>query len=332
MSVQAQQRSQTSLLRQWRRVILRQSYLFALLLLLMAVLVNALLQPNFFRPTVLNGNLQSFLPLILLASGQAVVIIGGGVDLSIGSIVSLVSVVTVHALGTNPGAGQIALAFALGLAVGLLAGALNGFCVASLRFQPVVTTFATSSIFAGLALWIMPSAGGSVPPDVMNLYLASPLGLPLTLWIVVLVLIAWNLLCSTRYGRYLYAVGGNALSAYVSGVPVAVVQLSTYVIAGLMAALSAFTLVLSTGTGDPLIGGPMMLESIVAVVIGGTRLGGGQGGLTGAVFGVVILGLFLNIIAFANVPAWWQTLVNAAIMVLALAGSNLIPLLRRRAI
>jgi ribose transport system permease protein len=330
MSVQVQQRSPAAPLRQWRRLLLRQNYLFALILLILAIVINALLQPNFFRPTVLNGNLQSFLPLMLLAAGQAVVIIGGGIDLSIGSIVSLVSVVTVHTLGTNPGGGQIALAFLLGLLAGLLAGALNGICVAYLRFQPIVTTFATSSVFAGLALWIMPSAGGSVPPDLMNLYLANPLGLPLTLWIVVLLLIAWNLLCSTRYGRYLYAVGGNAMSAYVSGVPVALVQLTSYVIAGLMAALSAFTLVLSTGTGDPLIGGPMMLESIVAVVIGGTRLSGGQGGVTGALLGVVILGLILNIIAFANVPTWWQTLVNAAIMVLALAGSSLIPLLRRR--
>ncbi len=312
------------------RVVRTQSYLLALLLLCIAIVVNAALQPNFFRPGVINGNLQTYLPLMLLAVGQTVVIIGGGVDLSIGAIVSLVNVVIVRVLGTTPTVSQIVLAIVLGLLVGMIAGGVNGICVAYLRFQPIVTTFATSFIFSGTALAILSSPGGTVPSFLMDAYQSSPFGIPLTLWVMLVVLLLWWLVRSTRYGPYLYAVGGRSLSAYATGVPVSLVRLSTYTLAGLLAAAAALTLVLGTGTGDPLIGNPMTLSSIVAVVLGGTRLSGGQGGIFGSLLGVIILGLILNIISFANVPTWWQTLVNGSIIVLALAGPGIFALLRRR--
>jgi len=312
------------------RVVRTQSYPLALLLLCIAIVVNAALQPNFFRPGVINGNLQTYLPLMLLAVGQTVVIIGGGVDLSIGAIVSLVNVVIVRVLGTTPTVSQIVLAIVLGLLVGMIAGGVNGICVAYLRFQPIVTTFATSFIFSGTALAILSSPGGTVPSFLMDAYQSSPFGIPLTLWVMLVVLLLWWLVRSTRYGPYLYAVGGRSLSAYATGVPVSLVRLSTYTLAGLLAAAAALTLVLGTGTGDPLIGNPMTLSSIVAVVLGGTRLSGGQGGIFGSLLGVIILGLILNIISFANVPTWWQTLVNGSIIVLALAGPGIFALLRRR--
>lgn len=308
----------------------KQSYLLALLLLIIAVTINYALQPNFFRPSVLSDNLQTYLPLMLLAAGQTVVIIGGGVDLSIGAIVSLVNVVIVRIFATNPTPSQIALAIALGLLTGIAAGVINGICVAYLRFQPIVTTFATSFIFSGVALAVMSSPGGSVPGGLMDAYQNNPLGIPLTLWVMLVVLVLWSLLRATRYGPYLYAVGGQSMSAYITGVPVSLVRLSTYALAGLLAALSALTIILSTGTGDPLIGNPMTLNSIVAVVLGGTRLSGGQGGIAGSLLGVIILGIILNIISFANVPTWWQTLVNGIIIVLALAGPGFVALLRRK--
>lgn len=101
------------------------------------------------------------------------------------------------------------------------------------------------------------------------------------LWVAVVVLLLWGVLHATRYGVYLYATGGRALAAFQSGVPVASVRLVSYCIAGLMAALAGFALALNTGTGNPLIGNPLTLSSIVAVVLGGTRLSGGQGGWLG---------------------------------------------------
>jgi ribose transport system permease protein len=205
---------------------------------------------------------------------------------------------------------------------------LNGLAVAYLRLQPIVTTYATSFVFAGLALYILPRPGGTVPSSLSEFYRSAPLGIPLALWAALLLILVWATIRSTRYGPYLYAVGGDAESAYTTGLPVRRIRFSTYVLSGLFAAVAAMALTLSIGTGDARIGESMTLDSIVAVVLGGTRLRGGQGGIAGAVIGVAILGLIRNIISFANVPTWWQTLVDAVIIVLALAGPGLLRLLR----
>jgi ribose transport system permease protein len=308
----------------------RRPYAVALGLLLVVAAINYLLQPNFFRPASLSGTLRTFLPLMLLAAGQTLVIIGGGVDLSVGAMVSLANVVMVRALGDGQDAGLLLPALLLGLAAGALAGALNGACVAYLRFQPIVTTFATSFIFAGLALWILPSPGGAVPDAAIAFYQSSPLGIPLAIWAIALVLLLWTGLRGMRFGPYLYAVGGQPVAAYTTGVPVALVRFSTYVLSGLMAGAGAAALVLSTGAGSPLIGGPLTLSSIVAVVLGGTRLRGGQGSVFGSVIGVLILGMIRSMISFANIPSWYQVLVDGLIVMLALAGPGLAALARGR--
>ncbi len=320
----------TTLSLQPRRLALRHPYLFALLLLVVAVGINFALQPNLFELRVLNGNLRLFLPLMILAAGQAIVIIGGGIDLSLGTIVSLINAVVIVYLGDDPTAVRIAIGVGLALATGAGAGVVNGLCVALLRLQPIVTTYATSFIFSGLALYILPRPGGSVPSELSRFYRSTPLGVPLALWLALALIGLWILLRGTRYGRFLYAVGGSAQSAYATGVPVSRVRWSSYVLAGVLAAAAALALTLSVGTGDPRLGGgEMTLDSIVAVVLGGTRLSGGQGGVAGAVIGAAILGFIRNIISFANVPTWWQTLVDALIIIVALAGPGLVRLLRR---
>jgi len=306
----------------------RQSFLPALVLLAVAVAVNFYLQPNFFRPAVLSGNLRTYLPLALLAVAQVIVVIGGGIDLSLGAIVSLVVVVMVKAMGDNAETAPLGLAIALGLVTGLVAGLVNGVCVAYLRFQPLVTTFATSFVFAGAAIGVLPSPGGNVPAVMTDIYRANPLGVPLSIWVIALVGLAWWLVRSTRFGKFLFAVGGQSFSAYMTGVPVNQVRLFTYVIAGFVSALSAITVVMGTGTGDPLIGSPMTLGSVVAITLGGTRLSGGQGGMIGAVIGVLLLGIIRSIISFANVDTWSQTLVDGIIVMIALAGPGVIRAVR----
>jgi ribose transport system permease protein len=212
----------------------------------------------------------------------------------------------------------------------MLAGLFNGLCVSYLRLQPIVTTYATSFIYAGVALWVLPRPGGLMPSELTKFYRSNPLEIPLMIWVAALLILLWVGLRGTRYGRYLFAVGGQAEAAYATGVPVSLLRLSTYVVAGLMAAFAALALTLSTGTGDPRIGDAMTLPSIVAVVLGGTRLSGGQGGIAGSLIGVVILGTIRNIISFADVPTWWQTFVDASIIIVALAGPGLIRLIRRR--
>jgi len=316
---------------QLKYVSLRHPYLFALLLLVVAAVVNFILQPNLLELRVLNGNLRSFLPLIIVTVGQAVVIMGSGIDLSVGAMVSLVTAVLVTQMSLDASVGQILLVILLACGVGMAAGALNGFGVAWLRLPPIVTTYATSFIFSGLALWILPRPGGNMPETFARWYRqATPLSIPLGVWIAAVLVLLWYFLRGTKYGANLFAVGGKAEAAYATAVPVTRVLFSTYVIAGLMAALAALALTLGTSSGDPRIGAAMTLDSIVAVVLGGTRLSGGQGGIAGSILGVIILGLIRNIISFADVPSWYQTLVDALIILIALAGPGLVQLIRRR--
>ncbi|MBX2997676.1 MAG: ABC transporter permease [Caldilineaceae bacterium] len=312
-----------------RRIGMRHPYLFTLLLMIIALVVNYSFQPNLFELRVLNGNLRIFLPLMILAAGQAIVVMGGGIDLSVGAMVSLGNAVLVTMIANNAATGEIALGIAAGLGIGLLAGAFNGICVAYLRLQPIVTTYATSFIFAGAALYILERPGGSLPSALTRFYRTPILEIPLGIWAAAILILLWVALRGTRYGRYLFAVGGQPDAAYATGVNVAFIRFSTYVIAGLMAGIAALAVSLNTGTGDPRIGDGMTLASIVAVVLGGTRLSGGQGGVAGAIMGVVILGVIRNIISFANVPTWWQTLVDALIILLALAGPGIVNLIRR---
>ncbi|MCB0131368.1 MAG: ABC transporter permease [Caldilineaceae bacterium] len=315
----------------WSGLIRRHPYLFTLLLLLVAIGVNRWLQPNLFETRVLNGNLRTFTPLLILAAGQTIVIIGGGIDLSVGAIVSLVTAILVTQLQPDSGGLAFATVVAMGALAGMAAGAFNGFCVAFLRLQPIVTTYATSFLFSGLALWILPRPGGNMPQEIARFYRrTTPLGLPLGIYIAIVLVLLWVFLRSTRYGRYLFAVGGAPNAAYTTGIPVNWMRLSTYVIAGLMAAASALSLTLATSAGDPRVGDAMTLDSVVAVVLGGTRLSGGQGGVAGSIMGVIILGLIRNIISFADVPTWWQTLVDALIIVVALAGPGFVRLVRGR--
>jgi ribose transport system permease protein len=214
----------------------------------------------------------------------------------------------------------------------MLAGAFNGLCVAYLRLQPIVTTYATSFVFGGIALLILPRADPTLqlPRSLSGFYRSTtPLGLPLALYAIGIILLFWWALRATRYGQFLYAAGGEANAAYTSGVPVARIRFSTYVWSGLFASLAGLALTMSTGSGSPRVGDAMTLESIVAVVLGGTRLSGGHGGIAGSIIGVAILGFVRNIISFEGISTWYQDLVDALIIIIALAGPGLVDWVRR---
>ena len=309
----------------------RQPALFALVLLVLAIAMNLIVQPNMFARDTLNSNMRVFLPLILLAVGQAIVILGGGIDISVGGVVSIVNTVLATRVGLEGGPSAMWQYVFISLLIGLLAGAINGFFIAYLRLQPIITTYATSFLYAGLALYILPNPGGGIPGDIAALYRSStPLNLPLAFYVIAIVLLIWLYLRSTRYGNFLYAVGGRAQAAYETAVPVTWVQFSTYVISGLMAAIAGIAMTMLSGSGNADIGGPMTLNSITAVVIGGNALSGGIGGVAGPVMGAITLGVIQNIISFADIDTWWETLVRAVIIVAALAAPGIINLFRRR--
>lgn len=309
----------------------RQPALFALILLLLSLVINLILQPNMFATGTLNSNMRVFLPLIILAVGQAIVILGGGIDISVGSIASIVNTVLATRVGLEGSPAEMWQFVLMSLLIGLLAGVINGFFVAYLRLQPIITTYATGFLYAGVALFILPNPGGGIPASVAALYRNStPLNLPLAFYVIAILLLIWWYLSSTRYGKFLYAVGGKAESAYETAVPVTLVQFSTYVLSGLLAALSGIAITMLSGSGNADIGGPMTLNAITAVVIGGNALSGGVGGVAGPIMGAITLGIIQNIISFANIDTWWETLVRATIIVVALAAPGIVNLFRRR--
>lgn len=316
----------------WESLTRRHPALFALVLFTVSIVINLILQPNMFAKETLNSNMRVFLPIILMAVGQAIVILGGGIDISVGGIVSIVNTVLATRVGLDGSPERMWQFMFISLFVGLLAGAVNGFFIAYLRLQPIITTYATSFLYAGLALLVLPNPGGGIPATIAALYRNStPLNLPLAFYVIVIVLLVWLYVSSTRYGKFLYAVGGKAQAAYETAVPVTLVQFSTYVISGLMAAFSGIAITMLSGSGNADIGGPMTLNSITAVVIGGNALSGGIGGVAGPVMGAITLGIIQNIISFANIDTWWETLVKASIIVAALAAPGLINLFRRKA-
>jgi ribose transport system permease protein len=315
----------------WASWTTRYPALFAFVLFVIAIVINLILQPNMFARETLNSNMRVFLPIILLSVGQAIVLLGGGIDISVGGVVSIVNTVLATRVGLDGSPERMWQYIFVSLFAGLLAGAINGFFVSYLRLQPIITTYATSFLYAGFALFILPNPGGGIPASIAAFYRNStPLGLPLAFYVIAIVLLIWIYISSTRYGKYLYAVGGRAQAAYETAVPVTWVQFSTYVISGLMAAVAGIAITMLSGSGNADIGGPMTLNSITAVVIGGNAMSGGVGGVGGPIMGAITLGIIQNIISFANINTWWETFFKATIIVVALATPGIINLFRRR--
>ena len=317
----------------WNALARRHPALFALALLVISLLVNLILQPNMFARDTLNSNMRVFLPSVLMAVGQAVVILGGGIDISVGGIASIVNTVLATRVGLQGSPGLMWQYVLVSLAVGLLAGAINGFFIAYLRLQPIITTYATSFLYAGLALFILPNPGGGIPAKIAALYRdTTPLNLPLAFYIIAIILLIWLYISSTRYGKFLFAVGGRPEAAYETAVPVTLMQFSTYVISGLMSGLAGIAITMLSGSGNADIGNAMTLNSITAVVIGGNAMSGGIGGVAGPLMGSITLGIIQNIVSFAHISTWWETLVKATIIVVALAAPGIIALFRRRGV
>jgi ribose transport system permease protein len=253
----------------------RHPYLMAVIVFLVLCVVNAILQPTFLRFGVATSNVAAFLPMALVAIGQTYVVLASDIDLSAGAIVSVVNVVVVSIVEGMGGTGaSVAVGLTLGIAVGLICGAVNGLCVAYLRFQPIVTTFATGIVFAGFALWVLPEAGKQVPPELYLAYAGAVLGVPTVLWILVAAIAFAAIVARTRFYQALRATGGNMQASYQTGVPVARVRLGAYMLSGLFSACAGLALVGETASGDPLIGGTLTLASVTAVVLGGTALSG----------------------------------------------------------
>ena len=285
-------------------------------LLLLMIIINVILQPSFFKPRIFRSNIATYAPMMLVSAGQAIIILSGKLDLSVGAGISLINCILANTMGDKPGLNMLAILLALGVAIG--AGALNGFIVAYLKLPALIATFATSAVWLGISLFLRPQPGGYIPMWVNTFYRFHFSIITTSLLMVVVMLFLWRLVRKRKLGRYIYAVGSNPEAAFDSGVNVRTVVLRAYICGWIFTFLASFAITAQMSSGDAYMGTPFALNSVAAVVIGGVVLGGGRGSVLGAVFGAVILSLVLNIIYFASIPSIYQEFVKGAIIVLAL--------------
>jgi len=280
----------------------RNGWAIALIAFLALLLVfTKLIQPRYGVAGV-QALAISALPLALAAVAQAICVIGGGIDLSIGSMMALTSCVAAVLMKDKPEEFGIVVVLGI-LLLGLLLGAINGGVVVATRVPDIVVTLAMSFVWAGFALLVLASPGGGSAKWLRDIIL----GPFLNEWIpkaaiVLLVTIGaiWIPLRRSRLGLSIYALGSNRLAAFRSGVGVGRTKIAAYAITGLFAALAGLGLTASTGIGTPT-QGPYTLTSVAAIVLGGVSLAGGRGGVLGPVVAVLILQLLRSDMTFLNV-------------------------------
>ncbi|MFJ9560439.1 ABC transporter permease [Streptomyces fuscichromogenes] len=289
------------------------------LAVLLAVLIGAYqhYDPSLFTPASVTILSAQFLPLILAAAGQTTVMLLGGIDLSLGAVLGLA--MAVFATYDAQGAAGVVTAAVLALTVAAAAGAVNGTLVAYAGLPPIVVTLAASFLWAGVTLVVLPQPGGEVPGGLVNAYNNGWYGIALPAVVIVVAVLAWKLLRTTRPGLALYAVGGNEHGAYASGLHTRGVKISGYALAGVFTGLAGIGLAIQTGSADPTIGSPYTLNSIAASVLGGISFFGGVGRMRGTVLGALVIGLLTNLLLFTGISPFYQLILQGVILVVALA-------------
>jgi ribose transport system permease protein len=257
-----------------------------------------------------------------IAIGMTLVIISGGIDLSMGPVAALAAVLSATLLAAGY---PVAVAMLTALAVGLACGMFNGTLIAYAGLQPFIVTLGTLSLFRSLALLY---TGGtpilSLPNEFRHLFTAELFGLPMPVVIVgVLAIVATVLLKKTPLGEYILAVGGNEEAARVSGVPIERTKVVTYMISGGLASLAAVILIARLGAAEPTLGTLWELEAIAAAAIGGASLMGGKGSIIGTILGAIVLGAMRNGLTLLNVQAFYQLLATGIIIILAMLVDRL---------
>jgi len=259
----------------------------------------------------------------ILAFGVTFVIIAGGIDLSLGSLVAVCGVVV--ALLSQNNEYSLWVAIIGTLVAGLALGALNGIIVVLTKVPPFIVTLGTMTIGRGMALILSKGRPISDLNESLNFLGNGDLfGIPIPILFLVLSFATCHiLLTKTIFGRYVKAIGGNEMASFVAGVRVNRIKLYVYVISGLFAALAGILLTARINTGQPNAGLGFELDAIAAVIIGGTSTRGGKGTITGTLLGVLFIGVINNGLDLINVSAYWQQVIMGGIIILAVVLDGL---------
>jgi erythritol transport system permease protein len=303
--------------------------------LVLIIIVFSLMSSNFLSPDNLIIMTRHVAMNAILAVGMLMVILNGGIDLSVGSVVGLSGIVAgwlLQGVGIpfteNVAYPSVWVVILLALVVGALVGWLNGVIISRWGVAPFVATLGMLYMARGVALLISngetfteisgdPSLGNT---GFLTILFAAPFGIPMPVWVMIVVAIAASLLLNrTPFGRWLYASGGNERASILSGIPIKKVQTRIYIISAVCAAMVGLLLVADLKAAVPKAGEFYELNAIAAVVIGGAALSGGRGTIRGTIIGAFVIGFLVDGLVLVGVSVFWQVVIKGAVIVLAVA-------------
>ncbi|WP_243174930.1 ABC transporter permease [Desulfofundulus sp. TPOSR] len=285
------------------------------LILLGLVVLLSILHPNFLTVVNITNIIRQISFIALVGLGVTMVIITTGIDLSSGSVIALASVISASL--AHPDTYPVIVPILAGLAVGALCGSINGTIIAKGKIPPFIVTLGMMTAARGLAL--LYSNGkpiGNLSSEFIFLGGGRILGVPVPILVLLLMAVITHIMLNnTKFGRHIYAIGGNEQAAIISGVNVNKVKVLVYTYAGFLAGLAGVILTARISSGQPGLGVMYELDAIAAAVIGGTSLSGGIGSVAGTITGALIIGVINNGLDLLNVSPYWQQVVKGLIIV-----------------
>ena len=301
-------------LRKYLQFVIKYNTVFIFLIML---LISAMVSNVFFTPVNLFNIIRQVTPVGIISMGMLLVILTGGIDLSVGSIVAMVGVLCAIFTKTV----SLPLAIIASLGCGLLAGSLSGYLVSIHKMAPFIATLALMSIVRGLGFIFSKGAPVLVNENASALTdfgSGNSLGVPNPAFILFLIFaITAVLLKYNVFGRIIIAIGSNEEAVRLSGIKVSAYKFSVYVIAGGLSAVAGIITTARTAVGSPVMGLGMELDVIATVVIGGASLSGGKGSAVNTLLGVLILGMIGNIMNLMNIPSYSQQIIKGVIIIIA---------------
>ncbi len=297
----------------------------SLIALLFLVVVVSFLNPNFFTVDNLLNILRQTSVNAIIAVGMTLVILTAGIDLSVGSVLALCGAFAATLVAMEV---PVLVAVPTALLAGAALGAISGIIIAKGKVQAFIATLVTMTLLRGVTMVYTDgrpiSTGFTDTADTFAWFgTGYALGIPVPVWLMVVVFAgAWYLLNHTRFGRYVYAVGGNESATRLSGINVDRVKIGVYAICGLLAALAGIIVTSRLSSAQPIAGMGYELDAIAAVVLGGTSLMGGKGRIMGTLIGALIIGFLNNALNLLDVSSYYQMIAKAVVILLAVLVDN----------
>lgn len=303
-------------------------------LVLLCVIVS-IATSKFLKPNNLISVLRQISINAYIALGMTLIIILGHIDLSVGAIVAMSGTLTVGFIVTQ--GLPIPVAILLGILLGMLAGLISGMIVTYFRVPAFIITMAMMNVCSGVAYVYSGGQATRINDDFFSAigtgYLFNTIPLPVVYMIILIIVISF-LLGKTKFGTYIYAIGGNREAARLSGVPIKKVEIAVFTISGVLSAFAGLVLCSRMYSGQPSVGSGYELDAIAACVLGGTSMSGGKGRISGTIFGAMVIGVISNGLNLIGVSSYWQLIVKGLIIACAVlldSQKGKISLLKKKA-